>query len=584
MAALAGLVVLGSCVKDDESASVIASRNAKAAQLNADATLKQAQAANQTALAAYNLADAAEKTAMARQQEVLADIAEATKADDIAAALADAEKVLAQNERDWQAAINQMKQNERTEITNLIGDYQAAVVNYQLALNDVFVKQADLQSAKLDEEYAKQALADNISFDKKMLAQWQAKLEALEKMETTGMTAAERDAEVAIKTTERDNARSEFDQSAEVAAMVAASKAIKPLNEANDKAQAKWADFNNFLGGHGLAPVVTPINMNEYKAVENTDLLYQFKVFNYYTYNNSNVDINWGVYSIWFNEYAVNETNKLAADDTFKNNVELREEWLADDEDLLGTTADTKTTKTKRDANKVGGVQLPTRYADLALAKDTLKFWQDSLTKIIALPDTDPTKAAKKAEAEGNINPFEMDVDLAETAVANQLDAVANSKVWLKDDQEEKAEYEKYLAEVTPEGLTKAGDDLGKAMVAYSKTVTPVLEARKAINELQNEINALNSITTQNIDDQIADAKERIAFYEDQIADAERLIDPASGVSYAELIAEAEADLEIAQAQLEVSKAELQVAKEALEEVIGEFDEDDEDDEEGGEG
>lgn len=556
MAALAGVVTLASCVKDDESGSVTAVRNAKAAQLNADATLKQAQAANQQAQAAYQQALAAEKAAQARQEVVTADILEATKADEIAAALATAKADLATQNANWQAAINTLKADARLEVTTLIGDYQAAVANYQFALNDVFVKKADLQAAKLDEEYAIKALADNLSADKKNLEQWQAKLAALEEMETTGMTAAEKDAAVAIKTSERDNAIADFDQSAEVQALMSASEALDVAEKTYSTLIDAWTEVNTITSNDWGLNVIDQASTKD--IVADTDFG-DFAVFEYYTYTVSPVDrwIDDGWDGTHFTQSVrtsrINEANKLIIDRNYDNAIEAAKDALDDATDLLGTTADTKDTKTKREANKDGGGnQLPTLYADLATAK--------------AMPETtDAEKAAKKAAIEN-----------AEDAIASQLDNI-NNGLWgfqtvYDDAVADKEKYEEALLLADTDAMKEGASDFEEALVDFNEAMLDVEVISEDINKLNNEINALNAITTQDIDDQIAAAKERIAFYEDQIADAERLIDPASGVSYAELVAKAEADLEIAQAQLEVSQAELLVAKEALEEVIGEFD------------
>lgn len=114
-AVLLGALTLGSCVDDNESASVTAIREAKAAQLksiadlnNADVKLKEAllesQVAIEAAKARQEEALAAKEEALAKIEELNAKLAEDTYDANLAAELAKAEALKKQAEADLQEA------------------------------------------------------------------------------------------------------------------------------------------------------------------------------------------------------------------------------------------------------------------------------------------------------------------------------------------------------------------------------------------------------------------------------------------------------------------------------------------------
>ncbi|MBQ6747079.1 MAG: hypothetical protein IJR07_08555 [Bacteroidaceae bacterium] len=543
MAALAGLVVLGSCVKDDESASVTAIRNAKAAQLNADATYKQAQAANEQAQAAYNQADAAFRAAQARQQAVQAAIVEASQVSEIAKAIAQADRDAAQADETWQIAINGLKAQARQELDDLINRYQLAVTDYKNAVDDVLSAKADIKSAQLDKENAEKSLENSIKTAKDNLAAEQAKLAALKEIETTGMTLAEKNAAKDAKQAELDNAKSAFDQSAEVAEFEAAAAVLKLAKDAYDEANQAILDVNAING------------VFQYAGTDNIAADSEpFVDFDDYTFNGGFVNL--GDYWTWgfgADKYVLNETAKLNADRMYANNVTAMKDLLDDATDLLGTTADTKDTKTTREANKVGTDQQPTLYANLATAK--------------AMPETtDAEKAAKKAA-----------VDAAEDAIANKIDAINNpfggEQANYDNAVADQKEFNDAFAAVDLDEYAEIIEAFQEAADNYNEAATAVDDLRDDVQALQDECTALNTISVQDIDDQIKQAEKNIADYEQQIAQAERLIDPLNApLTYDEVIEQLELTLAKKEADLEVQAAKLAIAKEELEEAIGEFD------------
>ena len=549
MAALAGVVTLASCVKDDESGSVTAVRNAKAAQLNGEATVSAAQAKFLEAQAALQNAQAAVLQAQARQEAVQASIDEATQASDIARIIAQNNSTTATSNQTWQNAINQLKQLERQELDQLITRYQNAAWDYQNAIDDVLTVQANIKSAQLDKENAVKSLENVNKNDKQSLARKQAVLAALKEMETTGMTQAEKDAAIDVKWQEYLNAESEFDQSAEVAAYVAASAALKDAKDAYDEAEQAIQDVNALQ------------NVFDWDGTENTAAEPDaFEYFTSYTYNTGAYTIDWYGWGLLYNKYRVNETNKLNADRTLANAVTNAKDALDDATDLLGTTADTKDTKTKREANQDGGGnQLPTLYADLATAND--------------MPETtDAEKAAKKAAIEN-----------AEDAIAWQLDII--NGMWgfqydYDDAVADQKEFNDAFAAVDLDAYAKICEAYKKACEDFNEAAQAVLDKEDDVDAIWDEYNALNNISVQDIDGQIKQVEQDIANLEDAIAERERLIDPADGVlTYDEVIAELQLDLAKKQAEVEVQAAKLAIAKEELEEAIGDFDPEEIDDE-----
>lgn len=161
--ALIGVLALGSttltsCVDDNESASVTAVRDAKAAQLNSIAALNNAQAAAQE-LRAQAEADLA--AANAAYQQALAD-QEASKAEFLAQKYqAEIEKIKAEYEADIMAAKENASLAEQQLWNNLQGQFNNLYRNYTTALGQVqdlneqlFQKQYELANAEINHDAA----------------------------------------------------------------------------------------------------------------------------------------------------------------------------------------------------------------------------------------------------------------------------------------------------------------------------------------------------------------------------------------------------------------------------------------------
>ena len=169
--ALIGVLALGSttltsCVDDNESASVTAVRDAKAAQLNSIAALNNAQAAAQE-LRAQAEADLA--AANAAYQQALAD-QEASEAEFLAQKYqAEIEKIKAEYEADIMQAKQEASLAEQQLWNNLQGQFNNLYRNYTNALGQVqdlneqlFQKQYELANVEVNQEAAETAAQEQI--------------------------------------------------------------------------------------------------------------------------------------------------------------------------------------------------------------------------------------------------------------------------------------------------------------------------------------------------------------------------------------------------------------------------------------
>lgn len=424
MAALAGLVVLGSCVKDDESASVTAIRNAKAAQLNADATLKQAQAANEQAQAAYNQADAAFRAAQARQQVVLADIDEAKKASEIEK---DLRGYLLQEALDavtMQNNLNNLATAERNAITNkytainaAVNAYTGLLVAYNAAVVQVTTEKANLAQAKVDAEYAIKTQAQWIANAEQSIKESEALLEEYKKIQDAGMTNTEINNEIAAKNAELIGAQSELNNSEAAKTFLAASEdyATKYL------AVNEYTDDNGALGPDALfnkansfgTPMFLPVGAADLNPA--TTKPYDKYIAYYAQSGGEQADPNFwdNFYNGNIQKYRLVESNLTNKTADFDNNIKnLKTNWDVS-VDRLGTDKDTKDTKTKIYVDPLTKEPVQTDYARLAeykenvtTAKTALDAEQvklnaaiDDLKAADALPAADPTKPAKQLAA-----------------------------------------------------------------------------------------------------------------------------------------------------------------------------------------
>lgn len=187
-AVLLGALTLGSCVDDNESASVTAIRDAKAAQLNALATLYNAQAAAETVRAE---AEAAFNQAQANYQQALADATAAETAFLTEKYKLELEKIAAEYEAEIaeakkQAALadQQAWENVSTHVANVYEDYTNALSEIHRLSEELIEKNYDLSMVDINEE-ANQAYFDKtIASYNQQIADKTAQIERLKSLNT----------------------------------------------------------------------------------------------------------------------------------------------------------------------------------------------------------------------------------------------------------------------------------------------------------------------------------------------------------------------------------------------------------------
>jgi hypothetical protein len=253
MAAIAGLISLGSCVKDDVSGSVEAVRNAKANELNAKANEHNANAALANANAALTNAKQSAEVALAQANAALAQArAEAAQLDtqlqkeryaaELEAAVANFEAQTATNKANAQRAANDLAAALRVAstadldfISNLIGKYNQAYANFVSAQQSVINAKSQLAQAQISAEYAVKTNAVAIQDKIDDIAKYKAIVEALEAIEQEGTTDDELDIKKATIAAQIVNAAAGYDPENEAAQeFVAAAKALKKASDAYD--------------------------------------------------------------------------------------------------------------------------------------------------------------------------------------------------------------------------------------------------------------------------------------------------------------------------------------------------------------
>lgn len=275
VAVLLGALTLGACVDDNESASVTAIRNAKAAQLEAMAAYQNAQAeaeliianadaAIKAADAAYREAEARLKAAEADDEELELQKAQATLETDIAKAQAQAEADLIEAQANLEKAkaalilaSDQADLATQTKIKNLVdaanavmkgGDYQVVypdgryttvtiLENKSLigtTLNpglkrQLINKQAELVGAQYDLEDTKIKIEQYINAEKEELAKNEALLKAYNDNKTTNLEDAEKAYNEAVQAQQPLQKAQDDAQKADNAATDAINKAVANL-------------------------------------------------------------------------------------------------------------------------------------------------------------------------------------------------------------------------------------------------------------------------------------------------------------------------------------------------------------------
>ena len=188
VAVLLGALTLGACVDDNESASVTAIRNAKAAQLESIAALNNAKAQAETLRAE---AEAALAAAQAAYRQALAD---ATAAEtefltqkyqlELEKIKAEYEEAIAQAKEETAQHNQQAWENVTQQISNVLEDYTTALDKIHELNGDLIDKEFELANVEVDDAAAQAVYAQTLATYNQNIANKTAQIERLKSLNT----------------------------------------------------------------------------------------------------------------------------------------------------------------------------------------------------------------------------------------------------------------------------------------------------------------------------------------------------------------------------------------------------------------
>ena len=395
MAAIAGLISLGSCVKDDVSGSVEAVRNAKANQLNADANLKNAQAAAAQATAdltkattaaqvALQTAQAASAAAQAKIDEADAQLKGDALAAELEAILADYADQTATSKASAQTQLNLLAAALRIAAQSNYDNVSTLVANFKLAFNNLTAAKAALVTAKanfakaqISSEYAEEVNAAIIKGLEDTIAEKEALLEALNKIESENPTQAKINAAADAMTAQADEDAAAFDNdnaavTAFFTAVEAWANAYAAYDAYVDPTNGVIAKLNTEVGNIQAGKVYL---IKETNTVDIKSSSIQFADWTTFTAAGGagTPDEIAPMKKVTYNTYRVSDEGKLLMDnylanytDTQTKAVKAAKTAKADLEGQLGKEGDKKDTKYKDSK----GVEAVTLYGAQAGAQE----------------------------------------------------------------------------------------------------------------------------------------------------------------------------------------------------------------------
>ncbi|WP_349509161.1 hypothetical protein [Bacteroides fragilis] len=505
VAVLLGVLSLGACVDNDESASVEAVRMAKAKQLeslaninNADADAKKAITAAEVAIkeaeAAYKKAQAELEQAQADQQKILLEKAQAALEAELETAKINAEAQLNYAKASLEtakaaliAALDGVDQANKTRITTLLGKANGLLVTINQDRTDLIDAKNGLARLKAELVTVELSNQETIAKEEKNKAVAQALIAEYEKYSTKDKADAEKAAQEAnAKLTALNQISNEK--------YTANKNAIQAFNEAN-------TNLNGSLYMQTIYRLTSNYYVQDFIEGENV--------------NYTNDDATTGsAYSRGYYKYTANidAINKEITDQT--RNLSVNKAALAD-------------------ANKaLTDAKAADAYKNLTKAvTDAQKKFDDAKTEV------DKNTALNELRiAEGNLRDY---VKPLETAVESATTGVTNSEENLKS-------WNDILAGVSGDNATA----YATLITAMDNAVKAQLETQIAYNKASHNYSVQNSLayTLQSIADGLADYDQLILAQKQAIAAAdENIANAASIVSKEQAIANKEkeiADLE----------------------------------------
>lgn len=415
MAALAGAVTLASCVKDDESGSVTAIRNAKANELNSKATLNEANAVLAAAQAAYVAAQTATEQANtafvqanAKIQAAEASLKEDALADELAAIKARYQNTAADEAGKAAQELRDMAIDAQTDLATAIGIYQTKLGTYTASQAAYVAAKVALETAKINPDYAKEQAALAIKAEENTIKENQLLIDALKNAEYSSMTDAELAATQAAKTVEKAQAVNDFNSSEEVANLLKASKDFMDARDDYNDSKAAITALNTLA--LTTYNTLKPATAATYDVVDvdgaaidlypaETEDFWDFKTYVYdaavgtddfdYTYISAGLGTNYNSTTPYSTDhFRLNDANNTELANLLATEVETQTKNYNEAVDLLGTETDKPDATAKLPINNNG----LTKYAIYNGAKAELDEAKDSLDKVQAKYDAELAK------------------------------------------------------------------------------------------------------------------------------------------------------------------------------------------------
>lgn len=469
VAVLLGALSLGACVDDNESASVTAIRNAKAAQLEALANLSNAQAEAEAIRAA---AEAAYQNALAAYQQALADAKNADTEYYTEKYKLELEKLAAE----YQAEIAEAKYNQanwesqewnaiNSQVGSLYNDYTNALSQIYNLSEELIEKQFDLSMVDVEDEAAQAYYDKLIAGYNQDIVDKTAQIERLKSLNTD---------KAALETQLNDLTNQAYDLI----------QNQKPAAEkAEDEAEEAYND------------VYKPINRNFYSSdqhemleweasklayVKAIDTLFTVQndasVYGLVDYNTEEVKAVEGCY-----ETATVATYALSEGSDYLAATQNIARWFADEiesqENYIGHASD---------ADATPAVSATGLYENLEYWQGVKKTADDNLAAEQAKTNPDASLIEQYTEESQN----------AQVEILRAQESIANAQIDLADIKAKQKSYEENLA------VAVVGTDAQKEYVA---AVEAAVKAREAwlvasheVHKIDNAIDVIGIVSFNN--------------------------------------------------------------------------------------
>lgn len=538
VAVLLGALSLGACVDDNESASVTDIRGAKAEQLRSLATLNEAKAEAEliraNAEAALQQAQAAYEQAKADSMNIYNNKAE----EEYALYL---EKLQAETQLEILKAQQALENYQEDVLSNKYARELKKLLNLQGELINARVAAAKIEAGMLAGSATNTV---TILQERQKIAEYEAKIAALQNEDYAALDDAELLTEIATKEQELEMAKAAFMSSEAYATLFTNGQTIDEAVETFKEQRSLIYEVNR------VAPVVTgtgsQANLNYFTV----------------THDQYTGELSLGATSTTVIRNArIDEYQKLQADRMYANNVAYASAKLGKETDKADATFENN-----------AGYEQSTAYAQRAEAADWLKAAQDLKTKFTALEEDDVLDFEYRGDSyigytkKQGLDFAEDQIESAQNYVASAEDYIAECKADLDEATVAQKEYQDALASLDLDAYNKAVADVETASQAVEEAYEAYQEAYEPITEMDAEIEVLKTLADNgaiDIDGEVAKLQKSIAESEKIIAELE-----AGEVEQTWYVEYYNALVEGLELQVEAQQQIVDAAREALEASI----------------